>query len=77
MERNDEKIVIIFLKNTFHIKFLPHSSILQVGIGSQVATFMYSLEQFLEVSYHFFSKSKGYILDDFGVFLHKMLKDIV
>ena len=27
-ERNDEKIVTIFLKNTFNIKFVPYSSIL-------------------------------------------------
>ena len=57
---------IIFLKNLFNIKFVPYSSILLVGIGSQVTTFIYSLEQFLELNYHFFSKSKGSILDNFG-----------
>ena len=39
-ERNDEKIVIVFLKNIFNIEFLSYPSILLVGIGSQVATFI-------------------------------------
>ena len=42
-----------------------------VGIGSQVARVNhYFLERFLELSYHFLSKSKGKILDDFAFLLN-------
>ena len=58
----------------FNIKFLPYSdttSILLVGIGSQIASVHWHfLERFSELNYHFFSKSKGKILHDFAFLLH-------
>ena len=58
----------------FNVKNLSYpnaTSILLVGIGSQVAKVHWYFEEgFSELSYHFFSKFKGKILDNFAFLLH-------